>query len=165
MRSLGVAGVTAFAFVGGALLLAPIAAASHWCGDTDIGLAPRDNLRVGEEVGFTASVKNSGHDTIALSTVSFRFSWEETFRDTAGASLQPGDLRYFTVSVAPPAAGPHSVEVRITGSSSGDPSGTLEVSCNTTFALSAYQPSPGLEAPLLALTLVAAAVWASRRRA
>jgi hypothetical protein len=143
-----------------AVALLPAADASHWCDQTLIALAPLSASA--RETTFTVQVHNTGPDTITLTEVNVEFPWEGAFRNAGAGAVAAGQISFFT-TVATPPTGAHTVEVRITGTSTGDAPGTAAVTCNTTFHVTVTASSPALDAPLLALAVGAAAVVVRRR--
>lgn len=143
-----------------AVAMLPGADASHWCDQTLIALAPLSASA--RETTFTVQVRNTGPDTITLTEVNVEFPWEGTFRNAGSGAVGAGQASFFT-TVATPPTGSHSVEVRITGTSTGDAPGSAAATCNTTFKVTVTASSPSFEAPLLALAVAAAAVVLRKR--
>lgn len=146
----------------GAVLLAPTAAASHWCDQTTFALAPA-SATDGRATTFTVTITNTGVDNTQLDRVDMKFSWEGTWRNASSGILVAGTSKAFSLAATPPSAGTYSVEVNATGTSSGDLLREI-TECRATSSITVTAPFlPGFEAALATLALAGAAIAAAAR--
>jgi hypothetical protein len=138
------------------------AQANHWCGQSSITMAPSNPVAT-HATTFTITVANTGVDTTQLSAVQAKFSWEGTWHDAGSGTILAGQSKTFTTSATPPSAGAYQVDMKVTGTSSGD---VLHESsdCTATTSLTAVAASPGLDGGLVAIAIAAAAVVMVARR-
>jgi len=168
MTALRIVGIL-LAALAAVLTAGAIAAASHWCAETEVEITPA-SAEAAREAMFTASVTNGGVDNTEFETVEFRFSWEGVWRNVSSGVLLAGQSKAYQAGATPPSPGTYAVGVRLTGTSSGDlfretSQCTATLSFNATKAAS----TPGVEAPLVLAAFgggaAAVALWRRRGRA
>jgi hypothetical protein len=128
--------------------------ASHWCGQSTITVSPSNPVAT-KATTFTITVTNNGVDNTQLSAVQAKFSWEGTWKSAGSGTILAGQSKTFSVGATPPSAGTYQVDVKATGTSSGDVFGESS-DCTTTATLTATQPSPGFDAAFVMVAIAAA---------
>lgn len=145
------------------VMIALPAQATHWCAQTTVSVSPNQPL-AGKTTTYAVTVSNHGTDTTSLSSVAAKFSWEGSWKTIGSGDIGPGLAADFPAGASPPEAGTHQVEVRATGTSSGDAFGT-ESDCTAVLTLTAKAAAtPGLEAGFVGVAMVVAAVGVGARR-
>jgi hypothetical protein len=143
--------------------LAPTAAASHWCGQTTFDFTPSAPV-AGRAITFVVTIHNTGVDNTQLNAVEMKFSWEGTWRNAGAGTVLAGQSGSYSVQATPPSAGSYSVEIKATGTSSGD--WLHEVTdCSSTASITATAaPAPGFEGALGVVAIAAAGIVLALRR-
>ncbi len=108
--------LAALAFLALALpgFAAPGAQATHWCADLQISVDPTFAFG-GTSNQFFVRAENVGTNDTQLTAVDVRFSWAGTWTTIGARLVAAGTTETFLTSGTPPAQGPASVDVRVTG--------------------------------------------------